>query len=156
MRKLLALLAAVAMSAVLAIPASADGATTFTVHPPAMTFTMPVPPTTCPDGSVIPGGVVTVNVDNSVFHITINGAGDSWNTGTAQGTFVFVTTTGVTYTGPFATWFGAADNNQNGVVHSTFNAEGVGSDGSHISIHFEMHASVSASGVVLVLDKVHC
>jgi hypothetical protein len=156
MRKLLALLAAVAMSAALAIPASADRATTFTFHPPPMTFTMTVPPTTCPDGSVIPGGVVTVNVDNSVFHLTINGAGDAWATGTSQGTFVFATTTGVTYTGPFATWFGDESNSQNFVLHSTFNAVGVGSDGSHISIHFEMHASISASGVVLVLDKVHC
>jgi hypothetical protein len=170
MRKILALVAAVAMAAILAIPASAqgplpctptpngNGAAGCTVQMRDVTFgPFPVPTMTCPDGSVIPGGLLTVTYETAIFHITINAASDFWATSTQEGTFVLLSTSGVTFTGHIAGWFGESVNNQNFVFHSTFNVVATGSDGSHVSFHMVSHLSTSADGTMtLMFDKLIC
>ena len=133
---------------------------TCTVHMSNSTQTMPVTPIACPDGSTVPGGLLTITINNGVFHITINKAGDVWDTGTIEGTFVFVTDTGVTYTGHFTQWFGDSLNNQNQVSHFTGSFVGTAADGSHLNLHFDFHISTSATpsgpANVVVFSKVHC
>ena len=168
MKKLLALLAAVAMWAILAIPASAQGlpctptpngsgAGTCTLQLRDVTFTFPVASMTCPDGTVIPGGLLTVTYKTAVFHVTINTAGDFWGTSTQEGTLVLLSPSGVTFTGHIAGWFGESVNNQNFVMHSTFNVVAMGSDGSHVGFHAEFHWSTSADGTMtLFFDNLRC
>src|SRR5207253_11405378 len=105
MRKLVALLAfgsLFGLFAVLAIPAGAapppppppcnpvsngNGSATCTVHMQNQTMTGPVSPNVCPDGSVVPGGLLTPSVGAGVVHPTINKAGAAWPTGTNEGAF---------------------------------------------------------------------
>jgi len=133
---------------------------TCTVHMSGGTQTMPVTPIVCPDGSTVPGGLLTITINNGVFHITINKAGDLWDTGTIEGTFVFVADTGLTYTGHFTQWFGDSVNNQNEVHHFTASFVGSAPNGSRMSLHFDFHISTSATpsgpANVVVFDKVHC
>jgi len=79
---------------------------------------------------------------NSVVHITINGAGDSWFTATFEGTGT-VTTGGTTFAGHLMDWFGNEDNNKNGVVHATFNFQGDG-----LTIHGAFDTTTNANGTV--------
>ena len=60
------------------------------------------------------------------------------------------------FTGHFTTWFGEADNKQNGVDHSTFTVHLTGSDGSTITAHGTAHVSSSASGMTVSFDKLMC
>jgi len=169
MRKLLALVAAVAMSAILAIPASAqggppcspvpngNGAVTCTVQMRDVPFgPFAVMGFTCPDGRTVPGGVVAGTYETAIFHITINTAGDVWATNTIEGTFTLNADTGVTYTGHLEGWFGESMNNQNFVFHDNFNVTATGSDGSTVSFHMVMHLSVSASGIVVTFANLTC
>src|SRR5713226_2860469 len=145
MKKLLGLMISVAALIVLALPASAqgelpctptasgNGAATCTVQIRDVTFgPFPVVGFTCPDGTTVPGGMLTVTFNTGIFHITVNKAGDFWATSTQEGTFVLLADSGVTFTGHIAGWFGESVNNQNFVLHSTFNVVATGSDGSHI------------------------
>jgi hypothetical protein len=133
---------------------------TCTVHMTSGTQTMPVTPIACPDGSTVPGGLLTITINNGVFHITINKAGDLWDTGTIEGTFVFVADNGLTYTGHFTQWFGDSVNNLNEVHHFTASFVGSAPNGSRISLHFDFHFSTSATpsgpANIVVFDKVHC
>jgi hypothetical protein len=176
MRKLVALLAfgsLFGLFAVLAIPAGAapppppppcmpvsngNGSATCTVHFHDQTMgPAPVLPNVCPDGSVVPGGLLTITIKNGIAHITINKAGDEWDTSTSEGTFVFVADgTGVMYTGHFTEWFGDSNNNQNQVHHATINFVGSSADGSRISLHIEFHFSTDASGDVHFHAMTHC
>lgn len=151
----------------LAIPASAqgpctpvpngDGSATCTVHLHDATFSMPVTPNVCPDGSVVPGGLLTITVENGIAHITVNKAGDEWDTSTLEGTFIFVAAdTGVVYTGHFEQWFGDSFNNQNEVHHAVINFIGSSADGSRINLHLELHLSTDASGDLHMFAKTHC
>jgi hypothetical protein len=102
-------------------------------------------------------GTITIT-QNDVFHVTINKAGDFWDTFNAEGTFSAVPDDllAPTYTGHFHDWGGDSDNRQNTVSHSTFSVNGRGSDGSHLVFHETMHYSVSASGVTIWFDKPTC
>src|SRR4026209_985968 len=53
---------------------------------------------------------------NGVLHFTVNKAGDFWATGTMTGTVTAVPLDSSipSFTGRFTTWFGEADNKQNG------------------------------------------
>jgi hypothetical protein len=104
-----------------------------------------------------PTGMLTITT-NSVFHVTVNQAGDLWITGTTEGDFSFVPfpPRTVSYTGHFASWFGVSLNRNNTVFHDTFNVHGTGSDGSTLSAHFINHFSMSASGMTLMFDKFVC
>lgn len=162
MRKLLALAAAVSVLAMLGlsmITASADspcstnpgGTTTCTMNTHDATMPIgPVPP------CVLAGSGTATGV-NSIFHITVNGAGDLWFTGTITAAFTFTTgTPPVTYTGHFTIWFGTEINNQNGVQNSTFNAQGRAPDGSTIDLHMSIGFGVSASGQPIMHMNVTC
>jgi len=157
MRKVFSIAISVAMFAIFAIvPVQAQAPTgcpppvpgqsyNCTAHISNVTMSMPVTPIACPDGSTVPGGLLTATVDNGVFHLTINKAGDGWDTGTIEGGFVFLADTGVTYTGHMVQWFGDSFNNQNTVSHFTGTYVGTGSDGSHLQLHFDFHLGWSAT-----------
>lgn len=136
--------------------ADGSGATTFTqtFHNQVDTMSSENPCTHAP-------GTVTLTY-NGVFHFTVNKAGDFWDTGNQTGDFVFIPDVipGVapqpSYTGHFHFWFGDSINNRNMVDHSTFQVNGVGSDGSTLQFHEVAHFSVSASGMVETFDKPTC
>src|SRR2546429_9453931 len=109
------------------------------------TQTMPVTPIACPDGSTIPAGLLTITINNGVFHITINKAGDLWDTGTIEGTFVFVANSGLTYTGHFTQWFGDSVNKQNEVHPFTASFVGSAPNGPRIRLHLDFPISTSAT-----------
>lgn len=127
------------------------------VHGQVQTFPTSVP---CIDAPSPPGpatGTLTITF-NAVFHVTVNQAGDLWITSTQEGDFSFTPfdPSRPSYTGHFATWFGASLNKNNAVFHDTFNVHGTGSDGSALTAHFVNHVSMSASGMTLVFDKIVC
>lgn len=172
MRKLFAVVTTVAMLAIFALPVNAAGAPCAPPPPPgtmpAQTYTctmhisnftpppMHVTPIVCPDGSQIPGGMLAVTIQNGVFHVTINTAGDFWDTSTVEGPFVFVGSDGVTVTGHYTEWFGDSSNNHNFVSHATLNFVGQSSTGAVLSLHLEFHMGVSASGNPSFFAKTHC
>jgi hypothetical protein len=98
-----------------------------------------------------PGTFAAVST-NEIFHITTHADGDFWVTGTAEGTATFTPEEvgGVSASGHFTAWFGAADNEKNQVEHETLNAHLTGTDGSHISVHANAHASTNGRGEVTV------
>lgn len=148
---LVALAGAVALLAV-ALPVHADGngATTYTQ-------TMKDQVTAFPVSGCGPAGMIT-QTSNSVFHFTINAAGDVWGTSTTEGSFTLAPfdPSLPVYSGHIAIWFGFSFNNQNQVTHSTFNAVAHAPDGSTIDMHEDFHLSVSAGGVVLSFDNASC
>ena len=85
---------------------------------------------------------------NGVIHITINKAGDVWDTGTMTGPFVLVPDdpTIPTYTGHATTWFGDSINNQNLVSHFTINAHATAPNAPAFDFHEVGHFNTSASG----------
>ncbi len=87
----------------------------------------------------------------SVLHITYftaPGANEFWITGTDVDQFTTSPDpqTGVTYSGQGADWFGASINQSNMTSGNTFNLEGTGTDGSHVSAHFLMRITVASFG----------
>lgn len=154
MRRLLTLAATVSMLAMLglsSITASADSSCapnangtitcTMTLHGATFPVGPPNPPCIPPDAT----GVV-YNL-NSVFHFTINRAGDGWFTATSEGDVTLtVPSAATTYTGHFSIWFGAEFNNQNAISNQIFNAHLTAPDGSTIDAHFSMGIGLSASG----------
>ena len=168
-RRALSVAASVVMLAAFAVPAHAQlppgcsppvpGQTTScTVHvtdrvlPPH-----PVFPILCPDGSTVPGGILAATIENGVFHITVNGAGDEWVTSTIEGTFVFTAApSGTVYTGHFVSWFGGEFNNQNTVLNFTASYVGMSAAGSTISLHFQGHMRISTDGQLSVDFDVVC
>jgi hypothetical protein len=173
MKKLFALASTVAMLAVFALPVHAANPTPCAPPPPPGTtlaqtyactmhisdFTPPpmhVTPITCPDGSTVPGGLLTVTVETGVFHLTVNTAGDAWDTSTLEGPFLFVGDDGITVTGHYTEWFGDSFNNKNVVSHFTLNFVGMGSNGSVLSLHLELRFSLSVSGEPFFSAKAHC
>jgi hypothetical protein len=76
--------------------------------------------------------------------------GTFWITGTAEGTVTFTPDdpSNASASGHFATWFGEASNNKNGVLHDTSTFVLTTTDGSHIVIHMRDHLSTNAQGVV--------
>ncbi len=102
-------------------------------------------------------GTLTIT-GNSVFHVTVNGAGDAWLTGTTVGEFSFIPFDSArpSYRGHAQSWFGQSFNQNNHVFHDTLNLRGTGSDGSTLTAHLVDHMSISASGITLVFDKIVC
>ena len=98
-----------------------------------------------------PGIFATVS-KNEVFHATTQADGNFWVTGTATGdaTFTPEEVGGISASGHFTAWFGEAANEKNGVEHNTFNASLTGTDGSHITVHGNAHASTNGRGEVTV------
>lgn len=135
------------------VPQASTCTYTQNVHGGTQTFPSNVP---CVDPPNSVTGMLTLNF-TAVFHVTVNTAGDAWFTSTQEGDFSFVPfKPGLSYTGHFAIWFGASFNQNNSVVHDTFNIHGTASDGSALTFHMVNHMSISASGITLAFDKVVC
>jgi hypothetical protein len=164
LRKLLTLAATVSLLAVLglsSVTASAaspcatnpSGTTTCTMNLHGVSYPVgpPNPPCLPPDAM----GVVS-NV-NAVFHFTVNGAGDSWFTGTIEGDVtLMVPSTGTTYTGHFSEWFGSEANNKNFVNNMIFNAHLTAPNGSTLDAHVSIGFGVSASGQPIMHLNIVC
>ncbi len=136
------------------IPQASTCTYTQNVHGAVQSFPSNVP---CVDPPNSVTGFLTLTF-NAVFHVTVNTAGDAWATSTQTGDFSFVpfNPAGLSYTGHFAIWFGDSFNQNNSVLHDTFNLHGTASDGSSLTAHMIDHMSISASGMTLVFDKVVC
>jgi hypothetical protein len=132
--------------------------TSCTVHLTNVTFPpFEVAPNFCPDGSVVPGGLLTITVDNGVAHITVNGAGDEWDTSTLEGSFQFLTNdVGPLYTGHFVEWFGDSINNRNAVSNAVINFVGSSASGGQIRLNVELHLRISVSGQLTMTVVTHC
>jgi hypothetical protein len=112
-----------------------------------------------PPPSCLLSGMITQTF-NGVAHITINKAGDGWDTGTMTGPFVLVPDDSSipTYTGHATTWFGDSFNNQNMVTHFTINARATAPNAPPFDFHEVFHFSVSANSTnpPLVFDYATC
>lgn len=106
-------------------------------------------------------GTITATASKEVFHITTQANGTFWATGTAEGIATFTPTEagGLTYSGHFATWFGAALNQKNNIEHDTGTFVLRAADGSRVIVHMTSHLSTNAAGEVTVAfekEKAHC
>jgi hypothetical protein len=107
-------------------------------------------------------GTLSATAANGIFHVTFfENSDEFWVTGTFEGTVTFTPENpeGVSASGHFAVWFGAAGNNKNEVETSTNSFNLKGSDGSHIVVHGTTHVSTNGLGKVTVnFEKtaVHC
>jgi hypothetical protein len=120
---------------------------------PSMTVT----PIQCPDGSVVPGGTLEVTIENGMFHITVDAAGDFWITTTIEGTFTFIAApSGTVFNGHFMNWFGVEANNLNFVNLGNLTFVGTTSAGSTLSLHLVFHMSVSAAGDLTIFMNTVC
>ena len=153
---MLIFLAVVSLLLITAATAFASGnVITFTQHFHNATFSFSGPGANPCTGA---SGTVTLTF-NGVAHVTLNTAtGTGHITETQAGDFVIVPddSTQPTFTGHFAEWDGANFNIQNFAATATLNGHGTGSDGSTITFHMLEHFSVSATGVILSFDQMHC
>ena len=160
-RRLLALVTAIFVSAVVAAPVSASVAPQPTCMPGAGPCTetdhytegafpgMPVPACNLPTVWIEVAG-------HGVQHFTVNKAQDFWATSTLEGTATIFLATVVGFdshgnpiveigapfgTGHLMSWFGISLNNQNYVVHDTASVVGTTTAGVPFALHFEDHAS---------------
>jgi hypothetical protein len=151
MRRLLVLLAAAFAVALVPVPASAQmgspctptangasGGAGCTITVKEMVFRLgPSDQFGCPN---VPSGLVLATV-NGIFHVNINGAGDSWTTSTLTGPFVIVSGQTVLATGHLETWFGQENNLSNSVGNAIFNLTGTNlATGQSFRVHLEQHA----------------
>ncbi len=97
------------------------------------------------------GNTVTIYLtSNGVMHLTFFSNGDEyWFTLTDTSDFTF-TDAGVTYTGHGTFWVNGNWNERNQNFTLTFDAQGRGSDGSHISLSEKAHLTLNAVGAVTV------
>jgi hypothetical protein len=149
-RKLLALLVTAFVVALVPIPASAQGAPCTptangasggagcTITAKGLTFDLgPSDQFGCPN---VPSGEVLATL-NGVFHVNINGAGDSWITSTLTGPFTIASGSGVLAAGHVETWFGQENNLSNSVGNAVLNLTGTNLvTGESLRVHFEEHA----------------
>jgi hypothetical protein len=160
-KKLLVVFAASAVAACLgAVPASAAGAFSQTVHISTLNDFIPA-------GCTGPGSAVQNNATgNGVVHFNVNGTGD-WFTTTFEGqdtltegfvgppdsnghpTFI---PGGPTFQGHMIEWFGFEGNHQNVVNHATFNFNGtnVADPTQTLSMHAAFQVTVNANGTMTV------
>ena len=101
-------------------------------------------------------GILTQTPNRQVFHITVNGASDAWDTGTMNGTATFAPTdpSAPSGSGKFATWFGDEFNAQNTVQHFTSNIELHLSNGQTVKAHIQAQFTMTPSGAVVVNNMV--
>jgi len=136
MKRILAV--AAALAGLFVMPMAAHATTTTTIH--ANGIPIDVGPAICVPGDLVISG-------NGVLHTTVNNAGDSWITGTIEGT---VTDADAGYTGHGVAWFGSETNNRNSVNHFIANTQGTLTDGTPLSIHQEGQFTVNAQGLPVV------
>ena len=98
---------------------------------------------------------------NAIQHLTVNGADDGWFTTTFEGSTqlfegVVIDQNGdvspvgdLLYSGHLTTWFGAEDNNKNGVFHATLSFHGTSPDGAQsLALHAQFDVTANANGTV--------
>jgi hypothetical protein len=108
--------------------------------------------------------VINEDNGNGVFHITVNGAGDFWLTGTYTGDVRLqpaknvvldsqhnlvsweVDSTRPTASGRVADWFGFSENKNNAVQHSAVNAQVTTSAGQSFNFHAVDHIQFDSAG----------
>jgi hypothetical protein len=124
-------------------PIVADATTSQTIHLNGVPID--VGPSGCLNGDVVIMG-------NGVEHLTVNNAGDSWLTGTIEGTATVsdVATNAGLWSGHAAAWFGVEGNAKNFVNHFTLDGVGTLADGSVLRIHQEGQFTFNAQGVITV------
>jgi hypothetical protein len=118
----------------------------------------PDTPASCPVH--LPLALVPIT-GNAVQHLTVNGAGDGWFTTTFAGDVQLfagqviddqgdvIAVGPLLYSGHLTTWFGAEDNNQNGVFHATLTFHGANADGSQsLSLHANFDVTTNANGPI--------
>jgi hypothetical protein len=151
MRKVLALLVAAFVVALVPIPASAQsapctptakggsGGAGCTITAKGLIFDLGASDSFgCPN---VPSGEVLATV-NAIYHVNINSAGDNWTTSTLSGPFTIISATNtVLATGHAETWFGQENNLTNSVGNAILNLTGTNLvTGQGIRVHFEQHA----------------
>jgi hypothetical protein len=135
-----------------------NGTVTETVHEHNVVLFSEASPNPCTGEP----GTLTATATNGVFHATFfENSDEFWVTGTYEGTATFTPENpeGVSASGHFAAWFGAAGNNKNEVETNTNTFSLKGSDGSHLVVHGTVHVSTNGSGAVTVnfeKNSVHC
>ncbi|MDP5228424.1 MULTISPECIES: hypothetical protein [Arthrobacter] len=147
-------LGAICATALLAVGTAtvASANTTTTTHSNTINDAIPV---TCAG----PGVTAFWGTGNSIQHLTVNNAGDSWFTTTEEGQVTLVTTLSdwstATFTGHVQEWFGAEMNNKNSVTHATFNFQGtsVSDPSMTLSMHAAFTFTTNANGVVTVNNQ---
>jgi hypothetical protein len=115
-------------------------------------------PATCPVS--LPLAFLPIT-GNAIQHLTVNGAGDGWFTTTFEGQAQLFEGTVIDdqgdvaavgpllYTGHLTTWFGAEDNNKNGVFHATLSFQGTSADGSQqLHLHAQFDITMNANGTI--------
>jgi len=163
MKKLIVLTASLGLLAALLAPTPAlasDGAFTQTIHVNSL-FLPLTPPPAAPAGCPVQLPVAMIsNSGNGVEHLTVNGTGD-WFTTTFEGDTTVFTLLGFdqmgnpilgapTFQGHLTTWFGAADNNQNTVFHTTldFHGTSLSNPAESVDLHGSFGVTTNASGQV--------
>jgi hypothetical protein len=134
------LLAVGVLAALLLVPSVAQATTSVTIH--ANDQPIDVGPAGC-----VPGDLVITG--NGVLHQTINNAGDTWVTGTVEGS-VNATDLSSGFTGHATAWFGVEQNNQNFVTHFIADSVGTLGNGNPLRIHQEGQFTVNAQGLPVV------
>jgi hypothetical protein len=134
------LLVVFALAATTLVPSVAQATTSVTVH--VNGAPIDVGPAGCVPGDLVIAG-------NGVLHQTTNNAGDTWVTGTVEGS-VTVTDPSSGFTGHATAWFGVEQNNQNFVTHFIADSVGTLGNGSPLRIHQEGQFTVNAQGLPVV------
>jgi hypothetical protein len=157
--------------AVMALPASAGSGSGFPPPPTCSPGTGPCQETDhfgelaflaspLPGCPLAAGWAFIDQKGNGVQHINVNGAQDFWFTSTMEGTATIVPVNVVldsngnpvsftpdptkpTLTGQLQQWFGAEFNNNNFSNSGTVNFQGTSSDGSSVSLHFNIHINTT-------------
>lgn len=110
-------------------------------------------PTTnpCNGGS----GTLDLSITEAVYHITVNGAGDAWDTGTETGTGVFTPDDGADPggSGKFSTWFGDEFNMQNVVQPATFSVVVHLSNGQTATFHMASNTVFTPGGATITVNQ---
>jgi hypothetical protein len=124
-------------------------------------------------GCALAGWAFIDQKGNGVQHINVNAAQDFWFTSTMEGTATIVPVNVVldskgnpvsftpdptkpTLTGQLQQWFGAEFNNKNFSNSGTVNFQGTSSDGSSVSLHFNIHINTTGMApIVPNLNSMH-
>ena len=98
-------------------------------------------------------GALSLDIAQAVYHITVNGAGDAWDTGTTIGTAVFTDDAGPSGSGHFTNWFGDEFNAQNMVQPSTFSVVIHLSTGQTATFHMASNTVFTPNGAEITVNQ---
>ena len=98
-------------------------------------------------------GTLEMDVTHQVFHVTVNGAGDIWLTGTTTGAASFTPDAGgPAALGHWTSWFGGSLNRSSSVQHDTFNLILHTATGT-FQFHMINHMSITPGGIINQFSK---